>query len=41
MDEISRNEDQAAEYEKAIQELRQQIQQLQEAGNFKDYAGNA
>ena len=39
MDEIPRNSDQAAEYEKEIQELRWQIQQLQEAGNIKDYSG--
>ena len=32
---------QAAEYEKEIQELRWQIQQLQEAGNIKDYSGMA
>ena len=41
MDEIPRNSDQAAEYEKEIQELRWQIQQLQEAGNIKDYSGRA
>ena len=41
MDEIPRNSDQAAEYEKEIQDLRWQIQQLQEAGNIKDYSGRA
>ena len=39
MDEIPRNSDQVAEYEKEIQELRWQIQKLQEAGNLKDYTG--
>ena len=41
MDEIPRNSDQAAEYKKEFQELRWQIQQLQEAVNIKDYSGRA
>ena len=40
MDEIPiADSDQAAEYKKEIQELRWQIQQLQETGNLKDYSG--
>ena len=39
MDEVLRNNDQVAEYENEIQELRWQIQKLQEAGNLMDYTG--
>ena len=40
MDEIPiADSDQAAQYKKEIQELRWQIQQLQETGNLKDYSG--
>lgn len=39
MDEVPRNTDQVAGYEKEIQELRWQLQKLQEAGNQMDYAG--
>ena len=39
MDEIVRNDDEVADYQKEIQELRWQIQQLQEAGNMKDNTG--
>ena len=39
MDETPGNSNQVEEYEKEIQELRWQIQKLQEAGNLKDYTG--
>ena len=39
MDEVPRNNDQVAEYENEIQELRWQLQKLQEAGNLMDYTG--
>ena len=39
MDEVPRNNDQVAEYENEIRELRWQLQKLQEAGNQMDYTG--
>ena len=39
MDEVPKDDNQTVEYQKEIQELRLQIQQLQEAENLKDYSG--
>ena len=39
MEEVEGNNDEVADYQKEIQDLRLQIQQLQDAGNVKDYPG--
>ena len=39
MGEVTGNNDEVADYQREIQDLRLQIQQLQDAGNVKDYPG--
>lgn len=39
MGEVAGNDDEVADYQREIQDLRLQIQQLQDAGNVKDYPG--
>ena len=39
MGEVAGNNDEVADYQKEIHDLRLQIQQLQDAGNVKDYPG--
>ena len=39
MGEVAGNDDEVADYQRQIQDLRLQIQQLQDAGNVKDYPG--